>query len=260
MKISFLFLLFFLSFNSITKAHTQDWWKPKVQTKWAIQFTNTPILIIPEVDVQNVDLYDTDQIVINTLHEKGKKVICYFSAGSFENWRSDAADFPSDVIGKNLAGWEGEKWLDIRRLDILVPIMTKRFNLAVEKKCDGIDVDNLDGYTQKSGFILNYMDQIIYNKMLATKAHERGLGIGLKNDLNQILDLVNDYDWAINEECFQYQECHLLIPFIEKGKPVLNIEYKGKISDFCPQANELKFSSIKKKLSLDGWFESCSKM
>jgi len=259
MKLSFLSLLLILCFPTLSKSQEQAWWKPAVRTKWAIQFSNLPILLIPEAEVQNIDLYDTDETVIDLLHKNGKKVICYFSAGSFENWRSDAIDFPLEILGKNLDGWEGERWLDIRRLDKLVPIMTKRFDLAVKKKCDGIDVDNLDGYTQKSGFDLSYLDQINYNKMLATQAHDRGLGIGLKNDLNQILDLVNDYDWAINEECFEYKECHLLLPFIEKGKPVFQIEYKGKSSDFCPKANGFQFSSLKKKLNLDGWVESCSK-
>jgi hypothetical protein len=259
MKLFFLSLLLILCFPSFSSTRLTTWWKPKVGTSWAIQFSKPPITIIPEVDAQNIDLYDTDETVIDLLHKNGKKVICYFSAGSFENWRSDAIDFPSEVLGKNLEGWEGEKWLDIRRLDKLIPIMTKRFDLAVRKKCDGIDVDNLDGYTQKSGFELTYSDQITYNKMLAAKAHERGLGIGLKNDLNQILDLVEDYDWAINEECFEYKECHLLLPFIQNGKPVFNIEYKGKTKEFCPKANSYQFSSLKKKLNLDGWVEACSK-
>lgn len=55
----------------------------------------------------------------------GRKVICYFSAGSYENWRSDKGDFPSDVLGNNLEHWEGEKWLDIRdsRFNSIVDIV-----------------------------------------------------------------------------------------------------------------------------------------
>lgn len=36
------------------------------------------------------------------------------SAGSYENWRPDAADFPAADVGAPLAGWAGEKWLNIR--------------------------------------------------------------------------------------------------------------------------------------------------
>ena len=37
--------------------------------------------------------------------------------------------------------------------------------------------------------------------MLAELAHERSLTIGLKNDLDQIDDLVDDFDFAVNESC-----------------------------------------------------------
>jgi hypothetical protein len=257
MKKSLLLFLVIFSSNIFSQDQKIKWWQPKVGSSWAIQFSGLPIIIVPQAEIQNIDLYDTEKSFIDYLHLNGKKVICYFSAGSFENWRIDSHLFPSEILGNNLDGWPGEKWLDIRRLDILKPIMTSRLDLAVIKNCDGIDVDNLDGYTQKSGFNLSYEDQIIYNKMLAHESHSRGLGIGLKNDLNQIKDLVDDYDWAINEECFEFKECELLAPFIKKSKPVFNIEYKGKNSTFCPKANELNFSSLKKKLNLDSWFESC---
>ena len=33
------------------------------------------------------------------------------------------------------------------------------------------------------------------------------MSIGLKGDLEQAHDLVNDFDWTLNEECYQYSEC-----------------------------------------------------
>ncbi|MFZ4713458.1 MAG: endo alpha-1,4 polygalactosaminidase [Bacteriovoracaceae bacterium] len=237
---------------------TTTWWKPAVGTKWAIQFSGLPLAVVGEAAAQNVDLFDTAQADINKLHANGKKVICYFSAGSFEDWRSDAGAFPTAVLGNSLSGWAGERWLDIKKIDLLKPIMLARLNLAVAKKCDGIDIDNVDGYTQVSGFTISYQDQIAYNKMLANESHARGLGIGLKNDLNQIKDLVDSFDWVINEQCFQYNECHLLTPFITKNKPVFTIEYSGQASNFCPKANKLKFSTIKKKLNLNSYVDTCS--
>ena len=41
-------------------------------------------------------------------------------------------------------------------------------------------------------------------------AHARGLSIGLKNDLDQVAALEPDFDWALNEQCFQYDECDRL--------------------------------------------------
>jgi len=33
------------------------------------------------------------------------------------------------------------------------------------------------------------------------------MSVGLKGDLEQAHDLVNDFDWTLNEECYQYSEC-----------------------------------------------------
>ena len=49
---------------------------------------------------------------------------------------------------------------------------------------------------------------------------------GLKNDLDQIAKRVDYYDFAVNEQCIEYDECHLLAAFINNKKPVLNAEYE----------------------------------
>ena len=209
------------------------------------------------VDIYNVDLFDTSKTEIDQLHSKGKRVICYFSGGSYEDWREDAKDFSSSVKGKNLDGWAGEKWLDIRNLDKLLPIMKKRMEMASSKGCDAVDPDNMDGYTQKSGYSIDEKDQLVYNKAIAKQAHKLGLAVGLKNNLDQIGELINYFDFAVNEECFTYKECDLLKPFIEKGKPVYGMEYKLSTKSFCSDANKMGFDFLKKKLSLDAYRVSC---
>ena len=92
---------------------------------------------------------------------------------------------------------------------------------------------------------------------LAEAAHSLGLAIGLKNDLDQIKDLVSYFDFAVNEECFQYGECDTLKPFVAARKAVFGIEYNLANSSFCPQANAMNFDFLKKNLSLDAWRESC---
>ena len=107
--------------------------------------------------------------------------------------------------------------------------------------------------TNESGFALTDEDQLAYNRWLAATAHELGLSIGLKNDLNQIEDLVEDFDWALNEQCFQYDECELLLPFIEAGKAVFGVEYSEeglKPAAYCPIANEYGFSWLTKTYDL----------
>ena len=154
----------------------------------------------------------------------GKHVICYFSAGSSENWRPDFSKFKPADMGKELEGWPGERWLDVRSANVW-SIMTARMDMAKQKGCDGIDPDNVDGYTNKPGFSFTARDQLDYNTFLANNAHQRGLTVSLKNDMDQVKTLASLFDFSINEQCFQYNECDKLQPFIALNKPVFNIEY-----------------------------------
>lgn len=233
-----------------------DWWRPTPGTSWQIQLSGS---VDTSFDVQayDIDLFESDAGLIADLHAQGRKVICYFSAGSIEDWRPDAGQFPAHVIGKDYDGWPGEKWLDIRRIDALAPIMRARMDMAVQKKCDAVDPDNVEAYQIDSGFPLTGDDQLAFNKWLAAEAHGRGLAIGLKNDLGQIGELVAHFDFAINEECFENDECEDLTPFIEANKPVFGIEYKGTASSFCPLANQMNFDTLKKELELGAKREAC---
>ncbi|MES2353720.1 MAG: endo alpha-1,4 polygalactosaminidase [Pseudomonadota bacterium] len=231
-------------------------WVPPLNTSWQWQLTGLPIDQTVNVSMFDIDLFDNNASVIASLHSKGKKVICYFSAGSFENWRPDAAAFPASVLGSG-NGWPGEKWLDIRNLTVLGPIMKARLDLAAQKGCDGVEPDNVDGYANSSGFPLTYANQIAFNRFIAAEAHARNLAVGLKNDLGQVVDLVPYFDFAVNEQCFEYSECKVLLPFINYGKAVFHVEYELPTSTFCSQANSMNFNSLKKNWSLDVTREAC---
>ncbi len=242
--------------TSTVDAPAADIWQPAPGTSWQWQLEG-PIDSSFDVDMYDIDLFDTDKSVIDGLHEDGRIVICYFSAGSRENWRPDKDDFPLSVLGNALEGWPDERWLDIRQLDVLGPIMQARLDMAVEKGCDGVEPDNVDGYANNSGFPLDEQDQLEFNRRIAAEAHERGLSVGLKNDLDQVEDLVDYFDWALNEQCFQYSECDLLLPFIEAGKAVFGVEYELDTDRFCAQANAMDFDWLKKNYDLDAERESC---
>ena len=239
------------------QAPTSDIWRPAPQTTWQWQLTGSPFDQWYDVAMYDVDLFDTDPLVVPTLHGQGRKAVCYISAGSWENWRPDAAKFPAAVKGKNLDGWAGEKWLDIRNLAVLGPILEARMDLCKAKGFDGIEPDNVDGYANRTGFPLTYADQIRFNTFLAAAAHARGLSVGLKNDLDQVKDLQPLFDWALNEECFRYKECAALRPFVNAGKAVFHVEYKAAPETFCPSTTTRGFSSLKKRLNLDGYRVAC---
>ena len=242
--------------RSASPTQSPGWWQPAPQTTWQWQLSGT-IDTTFDVAMYDIDLFDAPQATIDALHAAGRVVICYFSAGSWEDWRPDAGDFPEEVIGDPLEGWPGEKWLDIRRIDLLGSLMQARLDLAVQKGCDGVEPDNVDGYSNQTGFPLSYADQIAYNTFLSEQAHARSISVGLKNDLEQIGDLLPLFDWALNEECFTYDECSLLVPFIESNKAVFGVEYELGVADFCPQANLMQFSFLKKNWELDAWRVDC---
>jgi len=243
----------FLLLTGVIPVTATDRWQPPPGTTWQWQLqgnidTNKP------VEVYDIDGFDAPDSKIATLKGKGIKLICYFSAGSWEDWRPD--DFPSSVKGNN-NGWPGEKWLDIRNIAVLGPIMEVRMDLCKARGFDAIEPDNIDGYTNNTGFPLTAADQFAYNTFLAQAAHDRGLSIGLKNDIDQAVTLEPFFDFAINEQCFQYNECEPLLAFIDAGKAVFQVEYNLGLNKFCPQANEWEFSSMKKRLSLKAWSRPC---
>ena len=239
-----------------------DWYRPAVGVNAQVQLQGTPNISY-DVELYVLDLFDTDSAVIDALHADGRKMICYFSAGTFENWRDDAGRFTAADKGRRLGNWPGERWLDIRSQNVRA-IMADRLDLAVQRGCDGVDPDNVDGYSNRTGLPLTYQDQIDYNTWLAAQAHQRGLAISLKNDLGQIDDLVAHFDFAINESCHEWDECELLMPFIEAGKPVVHINYLyadapiGR-AELCLYTRGLGFNTLTLPQLLDGSFRySCN--
>jgi hypothetical protein len=63
----------------------------------------------------------------------------------------------------------------------------------------------------------------------------------------RIKDLVDDFDWALNEQCFQYNKCNLLLPFEQAAKAVFGIEYSGDADQIHTRANRLGLDTLVKK-------------
>ncbi len=237
---------------------SQSWFRPSFTTSWTYQLQgqlNSGYNALAYI----VDLYDTPQQTINDLHSANKKVVCYFSAGTYEPWRPDANQFLAKDKGKKLSDWD-EYWLDTRSSNVR-KIMSARLDLARAKKCDAVDPDNVDSTYNDNGLNTTPDNQLNYNKFLAATAHAKGLGIGLKNDLLQIPQLVDDYDFALNEQCHYFNECQLLKPFTDKGKPVWNVEYDSSYiqntkirAGVCNQSSQMRISTIFFPRYLDGSF------
>ena len=255
-------ILLFGCAGNLGTARAQDAgerWRPQPGTSWQWQLSSrvgTPL----KVDAYDVDGFDTSEQTVARLHANGSKAICYISVGSWENWRPDKDEFPKRVLGRAYDGWPGERWLDIRRIGALDPIMGARMDMCRRKGFDAVEPDNMDGYTNRTGFDLTAADQLRYNRWLAAEAHERGLTIALKNDEDQAKALVDDFDFAITEDCFDQGWCNQMRPFVHQNKAVLAAEYTdtgSRTSKFCPRARELGFDAILKKRNLGAWRRGC---
>jgi hypothetical protein len=233
----------------------RELWQPRPGLAWQWQLDGR---VDPSADVPvyDIDGFENSAADVARLHRAGRKVICYVNVGAWESFRPDKDDFPRAVLGAP-NGWQGERWLDIRRVSVLRPIMERRFDMCRDKGFDAVEPDLVEGFGNETGFPLTARDQLAYNRMIAGIAHERGLSVGLKNDLPQIPQLVDDFDFAVNEECAQYGECERLTPFVEAGKAVFHVEYAEPTGRFCPQSRRLGLSSMQKKPELGVWRRAC---
>jgi hypothetical protein len=99
--------------NGTTSNSNVTWWTPQAEITWQIILNQTiDTTNFDNVSVYDIDLFDNSAQTIDALHSAGKKVICYFSAGSYEDWRPDANAFPDSVLGNDVSGWPGERWVN----------------------------------------------------------------------------------------------------------------------------------------------------
>jgi hypothetical protein len=225
-------------------------WAPGPTTvawQWQLQGkvdTNVPAC------VDEVDGFETSKATVAKLHENGVKVICYLDVGSWEEYRPDQGEFPKSVLGNVYEGFPEERWLDIRQFHKFAPIMEKRIAMCARKGFDGVEPDNIAGWENKTGFPLTRADQRRYNLWIARQVHRRGMAVALKNDPRQAKELLGAFDFAVVEECFQYEECDSFAPFFEAGKAVFEAEYELPPAQFCGEAESLGFAAIRKGLEL----------
>ncbi len=236
------------------------YWRPAVGSRFQVQLTgNLDTTVVAPIYV--IDLFDNDAATVQALQAAGRRVICYFSAGSSEDWREDFGAFKAADMGRGLDDWPGERWLDTRTANVR-QIMSKRLARAKAMGCDGVDPDNVDGYTNNTGIAMVKADAIAYINYLADAAHAQGLALGLKNGGDFAANVLAKVDWEINEQCGVYNECDDLQIFIAAGKPVFHLEYPeffnaAALNKNCNLPNTQGFSTLLKTRTLDATGVAC---
>lgn len=200
--------------------------------------------------VYDIDGFDNSAATFAALNNNRKYTIAYFSAGSWENWRPDANSFPTSIRGNNLDGWPGERWLDIRQVAILKPIMEARVAVAKAKGANAIEWDNLDLFNQNSGFSISQAQTRVWLQMLADITHEAGLAAIFKNTPELSSWAVNIFDGVITEEAYQYSEVSSYSAWYRSSKPMWDIEYRGTLN--CSDAVSKGFYLARFPLDLNG--------
>jgi hypothetical protein len=231
-----------------------------IEESWDIQLSDTPKAPFPDVSLIELDGFDTPAATVAALHPSraGRVVVCYIDAGTWESWRPDAKRYPKSLLGKPYASWPGERWVDIAQYrGTLGAIVRARVQMCRSKGFDAVDFDNVDEYANDSGFKLTAADQLAYDTFLANLAHRAGMLVALKNDPDQIPQLLPYFDFAVDEQCYQGGGGCGLDRFIRAGKPAFDIEYQGPASAFCPAANRANVNAVLKQMSLDAWRVAC---
>jgi hypothetical protein len=225
-------------------------WRPPAHVTfyWQLQGTLRP----HAVDVTDVDGFVTPKATVADLHARGRHVACYVDVGSWERWRPDASRFPPSVLGTS-NGWPGEKWLDVRRLPVLEPIMRRRFAMCARKGFDAVEPDNIDGFENPTGLPITAADQLRYDRWVAHAVHALGLAVLQKNDPEQAAALQPSFDGVLDEQCNRYHECDSYQPYLRAGKPVIDAEYTSSLyPGFCANDTRLGITGALYNLSLNG--------
>jgi hypothetical protein len=231
-------------------------WMPPQHLTWFWQLQGTVNNNEP-VAAYDIDGFENEASEVAALHAQGRHVICYIDAGTAEKFRPDYDEFPAATLGRS-NGWPGERWLDIRQLGAIEPIMAARFRMCREKGFDAVEPDNIEAFANKSGFEISPAQQLTYNEWIANEVHALGMAVLQKNDGEQSAQLQPYFDGALSEQCNQYKECSDFQPYLAAGKPVLNAEYRGKPAKFCPADDAAGIMGARFALSLNGKkFEAC---
>ena len=236
-----------------SSASAASQWVPQKSLSWYWQLQGTVKTTGPQAnaDAFDIDGFGTSAATVNQLRAAGHHTICYISAGTAENWRSDYGQFTSADLGNGVSGWAGEKWVDTRSSNVRSIMAARVQSQCAAKGFDGVEFDNVDGYDNSSGLPLTAATQLDYNGFLAGTAHAAGLATFLKNDVAQVGQLAPQFDGAINEQCGEYDECGAYSAFLNANKPVLQAEYTGG-SSFCASANAAGRQAALYNLDLNG--------
>lgn len=181
---------------------------------WQLSDANSS-LVLRDADMIDIDGFDNTAATVAQIHARtaptlpSERAICYLDMGGWEEYRPDASSWPAAAVGKTIAGWPQERWVDVRQLSSLEPVIDSRLQMCAAKGFDGVEIDDIDGWTQaaQTGFPLTAGDAQAWLAYMANEAHSLGMFVLWKNDPYLASWATHYFDGAISEQCYQYTEC-----------------------------------------------------
>lgn len=226
---------------------------------WDWQLTN-PYDLSVRVEILVIEPTGVTAADVAALKARGVQPFCYVSIGTWEPWRDDAESFPASVIGATVGDWPDEKYVDMADRAHVWPLMKARIDVCAAMGFVGVEPDNMGAHDNDTGFPFTSADAVVYFREIAAHTHGLGLKILQKNADELVPQLVDTFDGMLVEECFHYDFCEEVLPYVRAGKPVLAVEFTENGGDwdaYCAQAKAYGFHLLLKSYEVTAGGRAC---
>jgi len=170
------------------------------------------------VDIYDIDGFLTTKAQVTAIKTTWQaatlahpKTVCYLDL-AWEDYRPDGTPgqaFPAATLGNVYFGYPEERWVDLRQLDALKPMLRERIGMCARKGFDSVELDDIDSFDPPSttGFHLTPGDLQNFLAYAFNLIHADGM-TGLWKNSPLLSWWGRQYaDGAVVEECYSNQQC-----------------------------------------------------
>jgi len=173
------------------------------------------------VDIYDIDGFLTTRAEVTAIKTtwqastlRHPRTVCYIDL-AWEDYRPDASPtaqggyFPAATLGEVYYGYPEERWVDLRQLESLKPMLRERIGMCARKGFDAVELDDIDSFDPPSttGFHLTPGDAENFLAYAFNEIHSYGM-TGLWKNSPYLSWWGRKYaDGAVVEECYLDHSC-----------------------------------------------------
>jgi hypothetical protein len=170
------------------------------------------------VDIYDIDGFLTTRAQVTAIKTGWQastlahpRTVCYLDL-AWEDYRPDATPggvFPASALGNIYFGFPEERWVDLRQLDALKPMLRERVAMCARKGFDAVELDDIDSFDPPSttGFHLTTGDAQNFLAYAFNLIHRAGMTALWKNSPYLSWWGRQYADGAVVEECYLDHAC-----------------------------------------------------